>query len=166
MKRLLVALAAVGLLTGLLAGPVAAAPGGIARNQMTTIDYHITIGSGHDWTLVFNPCDGSVTGTGSEPAPYATSETITGTLADGVVTFTSTYSGPYLPGYWWTGSFPIGGGVLTASDSLGYTYTNVPIAVTDSQVTTWASHGDYVSSMGGGDDAAHSCIGMPIVAQQ
>ena len=24
------------------------------------------------------------------------------------------------------------------------------------------NHGAYVSSMGGGDDAAHSCIGMPI----
>jgi hypothetical protein len=24
------------------------------------------------------------------------------------------------------------------------------------------NHGDYVSSQGGGSDAAHSCIGMPL----
>ena len=28
--------------------------------------------------------------------------------------------------------------------------------------STYANHGAYVSSVGGGDDAAHSCIGMPI----
>ena len=28
--------------------------------------------------------------------------------------------------------------------------------------TQFKNHGDYVSSMGGGADAAHSCIGMPI----
>jgi hypothetical protein len=26
----------------------------------------------------------------------------------------------------------------------------------------YKNHGDFVSSQGGGDDAAHSCIGMPI----
>ena len=37
----------------------------------------------------------------------------------------------------------------------------VPLTFT---VTTsnFKNHGEYVSSMGGGDDAAHSCIGMPI----
>ena len=28
--------------------------------------------------------------------------------------------------------------------------------------STFKNHGEYVSSMGGGADAAHSCIGMPI----
>jgi hypothetical protein len=32
-------------------------------------------------------------------------------------------------------------------------------------VSTYATHGAYVTAMGGGDDAARSCIGMPIVAQ-
>ena len=31
-------------------------------------------------------------------------------------------------------------------------------------MTTYANHGAYVTSQGGGDDAAHSCIGMPIGA--
>jgi hypothetical protein len=34
-----------------------------------------------------------------------------------------------------------------------------PIATNASNLK---NHGDYVSSMGGGADAAHSCIGMPI----
>ena len=28
--------------------------------------------------------------------------------------------------------------------------------------SNYKNHGDYVSSQGGGSDAAHSCIGMPI----
>ena len=28
--------------------------------------------------------------------------------------------------------------------------------------STYKNHGQYVTAMGGGDDAAHSCIGMPI----
>jgi hypothetical protein len=28
-------------------------------------------------------------------------------------------------------------------------------------MSNFKNHGDYVSSQGGGDDAAHSCIGMP-----
>ena len=28
--------------------------------------------------------------------------------------------------------------------------------------STYKNHGEYVSSQGGGSDAAHSCIGMPI----
>jgi hypothetical protein len=43
MKRLFVSLAAAGLLVGLVAGPVAAAPGGVARNQITTTNYTILV---------------------------------------------------------------------------------------------------------------------------
>jgi hypothetical protein len=31
-----------------------------------------------------------------------------------------------------------------------------------SDATHYKNHGEYVSTMGGGDDAAHSCIGMPM----
>jgi hypothetical protein len=58
MKRLLVTLAAAGLLVGLVAGPVAAA--GVQRNQLTTTVYSSTYGSGHVWTLTFSGCDNSV----------------------------------------------------------------------------------------------------------
>ncbi len=46
-------------------------------------------------------------------------------------------------------------------DSTGLNFeVKVTANLTDS--THYKNHGDYVSSMGGGDDAAHSCIGMPI----
>ena len=32
--------------------------------------------------------------------------------------------------------------------------------------STYKNHGQYVKAMGGGDDAAHSCIGMPINSNQ
>ena len=37
---------------------------------------------------------------------------------------------------------------------------SAPTNVVDS--TNYKNHGEYVSSQGGGSDAAHSCIGMPI----
>ena len=33
---------------------------------------------------------------------------------------------------------------------------------TFTSTSNYKNHGDYVSSQGGGSDAAHSCIGMPI----
>jgi hypothetical protein len=33
-------------------------------------------------------------------------------------------------------------------------------------LTNYKNHGEYVKAMGGGDDAAHSCIGMPINSKQ
>jgi len=56
----------------------------------------------HDMTIVMNP-DGSFAGTGGYPAgadPYLTSETITnGQVTGDTITFTTTYNGPYNPGY-------------------------------------------------------------------
>jgi hypothetical protein len=68
------------------------------------------------------------------------------------------------PYYWW-GTFPVAGGTFTVYDSNGGVYPGVVITRTSTSVTTWANHGDYVTSTGGSADAAHSCIGMPIVAQ-
>jgi hypothetical protein len=49
MKRFLATLATGGLLVGLAAGPVAAAPGGITRNQITTNTYTLQIGNWHTY---------------------------------------------------------------------------------------------------------------------
>ena len=35
-------------------------------------------------------------------------------------------------------------------------------APTFRNTSDWKNHGQYVKAMGGGADAAHSCIGMPI----
>lgn len=66
-------------------------------------------------------------------------------------------------GYHWN---TVGSGALgtpiPAADSWGTTF---PVTVTESHVTAstnFKNHGAYVSSVGGGSDAAHSCIGMPI----
>ena len=37
---------------------------------------------------------------------------------------------------------------------------------TTTNTSTYKNHGQYVKAMGGGDDAAHSCIGMPINSNQ
>jgi hypothetical protein len=163
MKRLFVTLAAAGLLVGLVAGPVAAAPGGVARNQITTTNYTILVLGTyiHNYQVVWNPCDETIAITGGTPvnSGYYTTETITGSLAGGVISFHSHYNGPWDPTYSWSGSFPVIGGAL-AGDYTGSVTLGSHVS------TTWANHGAYVSSMGGGDDVAHSCIGMPIVAQK
>ena len=54
--------------------------------------------------------------------------------------------------------------VATAAMSVGRTFhvTNELSNVTDS--TQYKNHGDYVKQAGDRADAAHSCIGMPIVS--
>jgi hypothetical protein len=168
MKRFLVTLATAGLLVGMAAGPVAAAPGGVARNQVTTLNYSMPIGYGHTYTVVINPCDGgSITATGMQGV-HNPDETITATLsADRLwITFNAVYVGGWGGSpYSWSGTFPIGGGPFTISATDGV-YPGVVMTLVSTSPTSYANHGAYVSAMGGGSDAAHSCIGMPIVAQQ
>jgi hypothetical protein len=153
-----------------------AAPGGVARNQVTTNTYTMALGYGHTYNVVISPCDsGTVSasgwqwGAGGVPAVHNPDETITATLsADGtMLTFDpAVYVGGWGgSAYSWSGTFPVAGGTFTVTDSTGATYPGTVITRTLTSETTWTNHGDYVSFMGGGDDAAHSCIGMPIVAQ-
>jgi hypothetical protein len=155
MKRLLVSLAAVGLLVGLAAGPVAAA--GVQRTQLTTTPYTIVVeGTYTHIFAVTTSCDGTFSGTGTVGS---INETINSwTVASGMVSFTATYDGTT---YSWSGSFLVGGGSFTGTDTTGQSF---PATATPGTPTTtaWANHGAYVSAMGGGADAAHSCVGMPI----
>lgn len=157
-QRLFITLAALSLLVG-LAAPALGFGGGPARYQLATTTYTISVLDAfiHTFIVTANPCDGSIAITGSTPieSSYYTTETVTGTQAAGVITFSSTYDGPYSPGFMWAGSFPVGGGALSG-DFTG-TVTAAPTTL-----STFKNHGDYVSSMGGGPDAAHSCIGKPI----
>jgi hypothetical protein len=162
MRRLLCSLAAVGLLIGLVAGPAVAAPGGVARYQVTTDQYTLTyVGYIHYLTVVNNPCDRTIAMSGATPvdSAYYTTETISATLAGGVISLVATYDGPYSPGFIWAGSFPVGGGTLTGTVPYAFTASIVLDGTTS---TDYRNHGEYVSSMGGGSDAAHSCIGMPM----
>jgi hypothetical protein len=158
-RRILIALTSVGLLVGVAAAPAIAAPYGPDRYQTTTTNYTILVLGTytHNYVVTFNPCDGTIAITGSTPegSGYYTTETVTGALAGGVITFSSTYVGPHDPGYTWSGSFPVGGGALS-----GMYWGTVTAAPTES--TAYKNHGEYVADAGGGADAAHSCIGMPI----
>jgi hypothetical protein len=175
MRRPLIALACAGLLAGLSLFPVLAAPGGVARNQVTTNTYTMALGYGHTYNVVISPCDsGTVSASGwqwgadGNPLVHNPDETITATLsADGtMLTFDpAVYVGGWGgSAYSWSGTFPVDGGTFTVTAN-GIVYPGVVITLTSTSQTTWSNHGDYVSFMGGGDDAAHSCIGMPIVAE-
>jgi hypothetical protein len=55
----------------------------------------------HDLTITNQNADGTFTGTGGYPAggPYLTTESITGQVSGDLITFATTYDGPYNPGY-------------------------------------------------------------------
>lgn len=149
--------------------PSYAAGNGPARYQLTTTSYQVLVYDvyEHDFAVKTNPCDGSIAITGGTPllSGYYTTETITGTLAGGVISFHSIYDGPFNPGgnYFWDGSFSAGGGPLSGSDINGQIFTGtVNRLVTTS--TNYKNHGDFVSHNADKNDAAHSCIGMPITS--
>ncbi len=172
-RRLLIALTSVSLLVGVVAAPALATPYGPARYQVTTNTYTMFIGFNHTYTVVMNPCNGgSATASGwqwgsdGNPAIHNPDETITATVSpDGLwLTFKpAVYVGGWGGSpYSWSGTFPVAGGMFTVTDSLGGVYTNVQITRTSTTPTAFRNHGEYVAAKGGGADAAHSCIGMPI----
>lgn len=166
MRRLMIVAAAV-VLAGALALPVAAGSGGIQRDQATVNTYHLVIGNGHDWTVTITPCDGSVTATGSQVG--GPDEQISATLTDGgmLISFHAVYVGGWNgQPYSWQGTFPVAGGTLDATDSLGGVYSGFTAALRGSSTTNYRDHGAYVTAMGGGSVAAHACLGMPIPAQR
>jgi opacity protein-like surface antigen len=153
---LAVAVAAVAIMA-----VASAASADVARYQMATgLTVTATFNGTtyvHTYNLTNNACNGtgSFTGTGGIPS-LPLSETVNGTLNDQNITIQGTYEGNYNPGYVWKYSGPLSGG--NASDSMGQT---VPLTFKVT-MSNFKNHGDYVSSQGGGSDAAHSCIGMPI----
>jgi hypothetical protein len=101
----------------------------------------------HTYNITIAP-NGSFTGTGGVEN-LGINETISGTInGSTVVSFTANYLNGGEPGYWWSSNG-------TDIDGRQFTVTN------DLTILTYKNHGDYVSSQGGGADAAHSSIGMP-----
>lgn len=107
----------------------------------------------HTFTITTNPCDGTFTGSGSwSIGDLTVNETINGTINGKTVTsFDAKYDAPYA-GYVWHSA---------GTDSWGDTF-NVKNVLSLNNSSNYKNHGQYVSSQGGGDDAAHSCIGMPV----
>ena len=117
----------------------------------------------HKITVHVNPCDSTFTGEGVETGPGPTlNETITGSFGNGTVSLTAHREDGV--------SFSLAN-APTNNDTVTLA-TSTPVvpwalefkATTPSfnNTTNFKNHGDYVSSLGGGADAAHSCIGMPI----
>lgn len=120
----------------------------------------------HDFKVTINPCDNTFTGNsvvtdagvGGTNAPTWT-ESVTGSLGNGTVSFDSV---PNAGATFHLVNAPFG--VSTVADST-YQPNIIEFKVDKPTITGYSNyknHGDYVSSQGGGSDAAHSCIGMPI----
>lgn len=161
-----------------LASGASAAPGSTgARYQVIT--YTITNNNGLHFTATNNPCDGSApgsfsgTGAGSATSYHGAELSITGTLSAGTLNatyvFTKLFDNSGDPGVV-AGKYAVTLNAVVYSDGtfVGSTADNLnhdshPIAGTiTSTPSTYANHGDYVSSNGGTDSAAQSCIGQLI----
>ena len=160
----------------------------VTRNETTTFTYTVGTSSavnfylaadinqttpyGQTAVITFNPCDGSFSGTGTAyPNNTATPTTISGwaTGAD-TFTFTDSYTVGSQTDYMVTANITVnddGSFSGTWSDNYaggqqtGTVDAGAPVMTGSS---SWANHGQYVSSNGGGADAAHSCLGMPMQA--
>lgn len=154
-----------------VAGFIATVPASadVPRYQTSMMDLSFdVVGYTHSYTIIFNPCDNTFSGTGQYPAlpdSLQTTETVSGTIIGPTIILNSVYGGPYNPGYTFTfeGTFSGSGwtGVLTSQG-------NLP-GVLDIDVTvksTYRNHGDFVSQSPDKNDAAHSCIGMPIISNK
>ena len=93
---------------------------------------------------------GSFTGTGSV---LGIPETVSGTIGGSNISFNAAYADG--SGYTWSSDG------TTGSDNGGRQFT-VNNKLTINSTSSYKNHGDYVSAVGGGAAAAHSCIGMPI----
>jgi hypothetical protein len=122
----------------------------------------------HDFKVEVNSCDGTFSGTGFQSG-HDSNGTFTGTwtitgrfLAGNKVSFTATrFDGLVLS----LDNAPMGNDVPTIATLSVVTPQPIEEKVSAPVFTTTSSyknHGQYVSSQGGGADAAHSCIGMPI----
>ena len=140
------------------------ASAGVARYQVATgLTVTGAFNGGtyvHTYTLTdSNPCDGSFTGTGGIASLGRLGRDHQRNARRPEHHHQRGVPDSYLtPRYTWHYDGPLSGGG-TYTDSHGNQTVTVTFAVT---TTNFKNHGDYVCSQGGGDDAAHSCIGMPI----
>ena len=164
MRKLIIA----GMAVAMLAIIPAAASADVPRHQtqkgtitVTLPEYNLV----HTFTdVVVNPCeDGAFTGIAGTRDVGGVHETVSGTIKNGVVEFKAIFTDSDHQseiGYEWHTTTP-----GRALDSTGLAF-DVKIDTSNLTSSNYRNHGQYVKAMGGGDDAAHSCIGMPIVSGQ
>ena len=174
MRKIIAAVASITAIAGLAVPSLASA--NVARYQTEDATFTLTqpagqVGQwGNVWThnikVTTNPCDGTFTGTGVESGqdqngPQTFNETVTGKFDNGVVSLTATRS----DGVVFSLANAPTSGTVTLATSIPQVPQVLEFKVTPPQfsnTSNYKNHGDYVSLQGGGSDAAHSCIGMPI----
>jgi hypothetical protein len=181
MKRsLAIGASAVVLSSVALVGLPGSAGASVVRYQLGTYTYssvNYYLGSGgtaypQTGVITVNPCNGTVSGTGTANPGVWENSTITGFYTGpNTVEFFVSYPVGLQTNYMVTvlATFnPDGSFSGTWSDNYspgpqsGIVTSVAPVSVSFS---SYANHGQYVKAMGGGEDAAHSCIGMPIQSQ-
>jgi hypothetical protein len=171
-KKLILAIAVAAVATIAFVGSASA---GVARYQtqsmtITAVQPKDAVGQWDDvWThtynVTLNPCDGSFTGIGSisgTGSDFVSNETITGHLDGNTVSFTATRDSDGL--VYSLSNAPLDNPTVTlatSNPSVSWPL-EFKVGATTTPTSNYKNHGDYVSSQGGGSDAAHSCIGMPI----
>ena len=119
----------------------------------------------HTYNVTLNPCDGSFSGDGSMVGtmngPYNSPEKIAGHLDGNAVSFTATRSDGVQYSLL---NAPLDNSTVTLASSTPMVpwALEFKVGTTMGSSSNYKNHGDYVGSQGGGSDAAHSCIGMPI----
>jgi hypothetical protein len=156
---------------------IASASAGVERYQSQTATFTVTQPAGqvgqwgnvwtHDYQVKVNPCNGTFTGTGKvygedQNGKFSDSETISGTFAKDSVSLTATRNSDNLE--YRLVDAPFGDTVTIATLKVQVPW-KIEMKVTNpifTNTSNFKNHGGYVSSQGGGFDAAHSCIGMPV----
>jgi hypothetical protein len=145
---------------------------GPARYQMSSTTYTVNVSYLvqfqtytyiHTYVLTTNPCNGTQTMTGSlvsnDGFQPSTTETVTFTIgAGGVINYHAVYDDPY---YLQGNGFHYSYDATITGNTISPTNPDVVFVVTSS-TSNYKNHGEYVSQSANKNDAAHSCIGMPI----
>jgi len=145
----------------------AAASANVQRNQQEltgTLTVHVghltDPGSESDHIydkVTINPCDGTFVGTDGHGRWTNGGETISGQMVDGKVT---SFSAAFPGGYQWTYDSTQ---APTWQGFDGYQRFSVDSITFDVKPSTnYKNHGEFVKQSPDKNDAAHSCIGMPI----
>ena len=152
----------------------------VARYQNETATFTMTQPDGmwndwssvrtHNFAVVVNPCDNTFSGTAHQSGPIDSSGlsqadwNVAGKFnANNTVSLklTRPSDGIVLT----LNNAPMDNNTVTTAGinaNPGYPILEKFTAPEFTNTSTFKNHGDYVSFVGGGSDAAHSCIGMPI----
>ena len=175
MRKLIIA----GMAVAMLAIP-AVASADVPRYQTQDATFTVTTpsGAGGLWTTKYkvtnNPCDDTFTGKGvvnglDYDGEKTFNEDVKGTFnSDGTVSLTASRDPLYVSS-WSLTNAPMDGSTetqATTNPTVGWTVKMKVTAPEFGNKSTYKNHGQYVKAMGGGDDAAHSCIGMPLNSTQ